>query len=301
MVHALTAALTAALGALGVAFMRVLARLPLRWVRGLGWTLGWLLYGLAWSRRRVVKANLLLCFSEQTNAVDVGQSAKIFSFFAKAWLDRGWLWHGSPQEVHSRLKLEGAVHELRGNSEPVVIFAPHFYGLDAAWTALTLGIDRRFVTIYATQSNAAVDDWILQGRQRFGAPLVMRRGDGPSVVAAAIRRGEPLYLLPDMDYGTNGAVFAPFFGVQAATVTSLSRFAKLGRAKVVPVTSRMTASGYTVTVHPAWANYPTGDVQRDAERMNLELQAWVLEQPFEYYWVHKRFKTRPPGEASPYG
>ena len=92
----------------------------------------------------------------------------------------------------------------------------------------------------------------------------------------------------------------PFFGIPTATVPSLPRFAKLGGARVVPVVTRLTPDGYEVRVHPAWQHYPSDDVSADTARMNAELQSWIDAMPEQYYWVHKRFKTRPPGEPSVY-
>jgi KDO2-lipid IV(A) lauroyltransferase len=103
-----------------------------------------------------------------------------------------------------------------------------------------------------------------------------------------------------MDYGTRDSVFVPFFGVQTATITSLSRFARMARARVVPVVSRLTKEGYEVTVHSPWANYPTGDVEADTATMNVYLEDFIRATPEQYYWVHKRFKTRPEGETSFY-
>jgi KDO2-lipid IV(A) lauroyltransferase len=115
-----------------------------------------------------------------------------------------------------------------------------------------------------------------------------------------LRAGEILYLLPDMNFGPQESIFVPFYGVTAATVPSLSRLARLGRAKVVPVTTRMTATGYTVMVHPAWSHFPTEDLEADTARMNRTLQDYIDTMPAQYYWVHKRFKTRPPGEPPVY-
>ncbi|MFD2379397.1 hypothetical protein ACFSTJ_20645 [Ottowia pentelensis] len=111
----------------------------------------------------------------------------------------------------------------------------------------------------------------------------------------ALREGQMLYLLPDMDLGPQESIFVPFFGIPTATVPSLPRFAKLGGARVVPVVTRLTPDGYEVRVHPAWQDYPGNDVAADTARMNAELQAWIDTMPEQYYWVHKRFKTRPEG------
>jgi len=279
--------------------MRALAHLPLAWVRALGWSLGWMLYGVVGSRRRVVQTNLRLCFPQLDSAQVIALSRRVLVRFAQAWMDRGWLWHGSPDLVRSRLKITGAVDELTG-SDPVVIFAPHFVGLDAGWTAFTQQLPRHFTTIYTDQANKAADAWILQGRQRFGSCRLFGRADGVKTIVATMRQGDPLYLLPDMNFGPHESLFVPFYGISAATVPSLSRFARLGRAKVVPVVTRMTPQGYEVQVLPAWSNFPTDDLEADTALMNARLQTYIDAMPEQYYWVHKRFKDRPAGEPDCY-
>ncbi|MGE0496850.1 MAG: lipid A biosynthesis acyltransferase [Ramlibacter sp.] len=284
---------------LGIQFMRLLALLPLGWVRALGWALGWVLYALVGSRRHVVRTNLDLCFPQWTPAQRRALVPRVFVRFAQAWLDRGWLWHGAPALTRRRLVLSGAVDELAGDA-PTLLFAPHFVGMDAGWTALTQQVPRRFVGIYTDQANRVLNDWILEGRQRFAANGPFGRADGVKGLVAALRRGEPMYLLPDMNFGPEESVFVPFYGVSAATVPSLSRFARLGRAKVVPVVSRMTPHGYEVQVLPAWQAFPGDDVVADTALMNQRLAQWIDTMPDQYYWVHKRFKTRPPGEPPVY-
>jgi len=283
----------------GIVFMRLVAPLPLSWLRTLGALAGHLLYWLAAPRRKVVLTNLALCFPKQSARERRALARQTFVYFAQAWLDRAWLWHGAPETVRARVKLSGAVQELQG-ADPVVIFAPHFYGLDAGGMALTQQVPRVFTTIYTPQRNASVDAWIRRGRLRFGKARLFYRVDGVKTIVAALRAGELLYLLPDMNFGPQESIFVPFYGVPAATVPSLSRFARLGRAKVVPVISRMTPQGYTVEVHPAWKDFPSGDAEADTARMNRQLEQFIDTMPAQYYWVHKRFKTRPPGEPTVY-
>ena len=284
---------------IGIGLMRLLAVLPLAWVRGLGRVLGWLLFALAVSRRRVVQVNLRLCFPDHSPQELRAVALQTFVHFAQAWLDRGWLWHGSVAKLRQRLRVSGASHELQGG-QPTVIFAPHFVGLDAGWTALTQQLPRCYTTIYSNQADPTLDQWILQGRKRFGTPRLFGRDDGLKPVVQALRDGRPLYLLPDMNITRQESVFVPFYGVSTATLTSLSRFARLGRAKVVPVVTELTASGYDVHVKPAWVDFPTDDLEADAATMNRNLQAYIDEMPNQYYWVHKRFKVRPAGEPSVY-
>ena len=279
--------------------LRLSAPLPLPWLRALGSLLGWALYLGVRSRRHVVQTNLGLCFPALEPAQRVALTRLVFVRFAQAWLDRGWLWHGTPEQVRARLNLTGAVAELAGDA-PTVIFAPHFVGLDAGWTALTQQLPRHFTTIYTDQTNKVSDDWILQGRQRFGGAQLFGRVDGVKTIVAALRQGDPLYLLPDMNFGVHESLFVPFYKVPAATVPSLSRFSRLGRAKVVPVITRMTAAGYEVQVLPAWDNFPTDDLLADTDRMNQQLQTYIDAMPEQYYWVHKRFKDRPQGQPDVY-
>jgi len=287
------------LSRLGVHFMKALAPLPLGWVRGLGWALGWLLFLIVPRRRHVVRVNLDLCFPQWTPDERRKLVPRVFIAFAQAWLDRSWLWHGDPERVRERVKLQGAVAELEGR-EPTVVFWPHFVGMDAGWTALTLDTTRPFMTIYTHQANRVVDEWILQGRQRFGEVRLFRRADGVKAVVSALRDGTPLCLLPDMNFGPEESIFVPFYGVPAATVPSLSRFARLGRAKVVPLLTRITPQGYEVQVLPAWRDFPSDDLEADTALMNERLQDYIDGMPEQYYWVHKRFKTRPEGAKPVY-
>ncbi len=283
----------------GIGLMRLLARVPLSWVRALGWLLGQVLYLVADARRRVVWTNLRLCFPRWSEQRRRQVAVAVFIHFAQAWLDRGWLWHAAPEVLRRRLRVSGALEALAG-LQPVVLFAPHFVGLDAGWTALTAQLQRPFTTIYTHQANQAIDAWILQGRQRFGNVRLFDRAAGVKPLVSSLREGAALYLLPDMNYGLPESEFLPFYGVMAATVTSMSRLARLGRARLVPVITRLTPDGYEVELQPAWDNYPTADVTADTLRMNRTLEQFVDAMPEQYYWVHKRFKDRPRGEPSVY-
>ena len=279
--------------------MRLLARLPLAWVRGVGWVLGLLLYGFLNGRRAIATTNLTLCFPQQSVRERRALVRKIFVYFTQAWLDRGWLWHGAPERTLQRLKIVGDVAQLNGDA-PTVLFVPHFVGLDAGATALSQQIPRAFNTIFTPQTNQVMDAWIAEGRQRFGNARLFDRRQGVKEIVLSLRQGQPLYLLPDMDFGAKDAVFVPFYSVDAATVPSLSRFARLGRAKVVPVLTRMTDWGYEIEVLPAWSDFPSADAEADTARMNRCLQDYIATMPAQYFWVHKRFKTRPPGQPEVY-
>jgi KDO2-lipid IV(A) lauroyltransferase len=180
------------------------------------------------------------------------------------------------------------------------MLAPHFVGMDAGGTVLTMVQGVAMASIYTRQRHPALDEWVRQGRNRSGRIKLFFRQQGVKQIVSGLRDGDKLYLLPDMDFGREDSVFVPFYGVQAATVPSLSRFARLGRAQVLTAATRLTPQGYCLEVGPVWPDFPTPDSQADTAQMNLALQAVIDTMPEQYYWVHKRFKTRPEGEPGLY-
>jgi Kdo2-lipid IVA lauroyltransferase/acyltransferase len=296
--------LGAKLGAyLAIGFMRLLAVLPLSWVRALGWLLGSALFYVIRSRRRVAEINLTLCFPEHSKQQIRRLARQNFVFYMQALLDRGWLWHGSAAVTLRRLKLTGDVAQLQ-NDEPVVLFVPHFVGLDAGNTAFTQQIPRKLITIYTNQANKTIDAWILKRRARFGNVRLFGRIAGVKDIIAALRSGDMLGILPDMGFGPAESIVVPFYGIPTYTVPSLHRFTRLGKArgsaKLVPVLTKMTTYGYEVNILPAWENFPSDNMEADTARMNRELETYIASMPAQYFWVHKRFKNRPPGEKAVY-
>ena len=278
----------------GLKLLQCIGFLPLSVLRAMGTMVGLTLYvGARW-RRHVVLQNLRVCFPEKSESKRQEIAKQAFVYFAQAWFDRSWLWHRSPSCIQARVRFTGFVDELKADV-PTVIFAPHFVGLDVGWTLLTLRVTKHFTTIFTPQSNAAAGAWMTQGRSRFGQVQLLQREDGVKTIVSSLRNNVWLYLLPDMNFGPEESIFVPFFGESAATVPSLSRFAKLGRARVLPVVTRMTSNGYEVEVHHAWNDFPTDDAQADTALMNQRLETYIQDMPAQYFWVHKRFKTRPEG------
>ena len=282
-----------------LALVRLLAWLPLPVLRALGWAIGEVLFLLAVPRRRVALRNLALCFPHEAPATRRCWARQSFVAFCQSWLDRSWLWFAPRETVLARVRLTGALEELEGDT-PTIIFAPHFYGMDAGGSALTLHTPRAFTSIFSKHPDPAVDAWFRAGRQRFGDVRMLNRKDGVKPIIANLRKGGLLYLLADMDFGRNDSLFVPFFGVPAATVPSLPRFARLGRAKVIGMATRLVPGGYVAEITPAWDHYPSDDLEADTAEMNRRLEAWIAPEPGQYYWVHKRFKTRPEGMPSVY-
>jgi KDO2-lipid IV(A) lauroyltransferase len=156
------------------------------------------------------------------------------------------------------------------------------------------------VCMYANQKNQYMTALLLEKRARFGTQKLYSRQQGLRPILKGMKANMPFIYPPDQDQGIKDGAFIPFFGVPAATMASLPRIAQMTGAKVVPSITRMTDTGYVLTFYPAWENYPTGDDIADARRMNEFIEQRVLEMPAQYFWVHKRFKTRPEGEAKFY-
>ena len=285
-----------------IALMRFLSNWPLPALRVSGHVLGLLLWAAVPSRRRIVQINLRLCFPHKSDA-EIHQLARAhFVQFAQSLLDRAWLWHAPLPLVAQRLKWVGskvAMDQLVQEG-PKVVFAPHFVGLDAGGLALTLKASKPVAFIFVPQHNKVMDAWVNQGRQRTGNVKPYFRHEGVKHIMSGLRHGEMLHLSPDMDFGPEESVFVSFMGVPAATVPSLSRFARLGRAPVMSLVTRMTPQGYEMEVSEAWSDFPTADIQADTQRMNDELAKAIERTPDQYYWVHKRFKTRPEGAPAVY-
>ncbi|MEW5887773.1 MAG: lipid A biosynthesis acyltransferase [Pseudomonadota bacterium] len=272
--------------------------LPLPLLSRVGSGLGRLLFALARARRRIALRNLELCFPALSSGARHELAREHFKVLARSFLERGILWWGSAARVRRMVRVEGLEH--LPEDKPSILLVPHFVGLDAAWTRLTL--ERDMAGIYANQKNPFFNRVLYRARIRFGHQIALSRQEGVREGVRAIKAGRPFYYLPDMDYGARDSVFVPFFGVPAATITGLSRLARLTGAVVIPCIARMLpgGAGYVITLEEAWRDFPGDDVTADTLRMNAYIEARVREMPEQYYWVHKRFKTRPAGEASLY-
>jgi KDO2-lipid IV(A) lauroyltransferase len=272
--------------------------LPPHWVAAIGHTLGGLLYGFG--RRRIALINLRLCFPENTEEERIDLGRRMYRNLARATLELGRLWYAPVGKAIGNVKLVDRryMDELRGKV-PVILLAPHFVGLDIGGARISQEYPEAF-SMYSEQKNKVFDRALRRARMRFGEPLLVTRQQGLRPVLKALRQFKPFYYLPDMDFGARDAVFAAFFGVPTATVTALARLCRISGAKVVPCVTRQREDGYEVRLYPAWGSFPSGDEAADARRMNAFIEERVREMPDQYFWVHKRFKTRPPGEPSVY-
>ena len=285
-------------GWLAVALLWLLHFLPLALLAPIGRGLGGLLYLLGRQRRRVVEINLRLCFP-QISAVDRTKMAKShFALLGRSLLERGIFWWSSPERIRRIVKISGEekISAALAAGQPVILLAPHFLGLDAGGVAVTMRFD--IVSMYSEQSNPVFNRVLLNGRNRFGNQLLLSRHDGIRATVKAMKAGRPFYYLPDLNPRRRDAVFVPFFGINTATITGLPRLAKAAGAVVLPCVTRMLpgSAGYEVTIGDAWTNFPGSDPVADAARMNAWIECEIRKMPEQYYWVHRRFKTRPPGQ-----
>lgn len=283
-----------------VGFLWTLHWLPLPVLRAIGWLMGQILYVLGQRRRQVALTNLRLCFPDMTEAERKRLARRHFVAFSRAFIDRTLGWWAPPWRLRRLIRLKGAENLQNALDRPVIMLAPHFVGLDAGGTMLTLAFGIPMISMYSNQKNPVINQVLLDGRRRFAEPVLLSRQDGMRKVIKALKDGYPFYYLPDMDFGPKESIFAPFFGVPAATVPGVSRLARLTNARVVPCITRQLPDGYELEILPAWDDYPGESVEADTERMNSFIESQVLRMPEQYHWLHRRFKTRPPGEERVY-
>ncbi|HZP92176.1 MAG TPA: lipid A biosynthesis acyltransferase [Burkholderiales bacterium] len=283
---------------LALGLLWLLHLLPRRMLSRAGQGLGLLLMTIGRERRRVVQVNLKLCFPTLDERARRRLARRHFMSAGRALADTSIAWWSSADRLRRLVRVEGwDTHAARAIAAgPTILLAPHFVGVDLL--AIRLSLESDAVSMYSRQKNREFDRFLASRRTRFRPIRLASRQDGIKPIVRALREGLPLFFLPDMDFGPEDSIFVPFFGVRAATVDALPRLAALTRAAVVPVIIRQlpVAQGYLVQVDPPWDNYPTGDVVADTHRMNAFIERHAREMPEQYYWLHKRFKTRPAGE-----
>lgn len=258
-----------------------------------------LLFAFARERRMVALTNLSLCFPSSSVLQRLRWALAHIYYYLRTFLDRAWLWSGNEALVRDRVKILNpeALRTLEGE-QPTIFLAPHFLGLDAAWSRLSLEVD--MVTMYSNQKNPVLNELILQGRSKFGDQLLLSRQQGVRPLLSAMKNGRPLYYLPDMDFGERDSVFVTFFGVPAATVTAVARLSRMLKAQVIPVTTLYRNGCYQIRIHEPLPNFPLENDADSTQVMNHHIESWVKDNIPQYLWLHKRFKTRPAGESRIY-
>jgi KDO2-lipid IV(A) lauroyltransferase len=281
-----------------VGLVWLLSWLPFRAISALGWLVGHLIASVPSSRRHIGEVNLERVLPEWTPAARRRLLRRHFVAMVQMLLEYGYCWFASRDRLKRLMRIEGLEHLRALDGRNVILMMPHFTGLDLA--GLRISLETPLVSIYSVQKDPWLDAFFRAKRLRFGTGIIFARQQGTRPTLRALRDGYRLYYLPDQDFGHRDSVFVPFFGVPAATIGGLSRMAAVGNAAVLPCYPRREAGGYTLVIEPALHDFPTGDIVADATRMNAVIEAQARRQLHQYFWLHKRFKSRPPGEADFY-
>ena len=283
---------------LAVGIVWLLSWLPFRAIAALGWLIGSLIYLLPSSRRHIGAVNLKLALPDWTPAARARLLRRNFVCMVQMLLEYGYCWFASRERLKSLMRIEGLEHLRALEGRNVILMMPHFTGLDLA--GLRVSLETPLVSIYSVQKDPWLDAFFRAKRLRFGTGIIFSRQQGTRPTLRALKEGYRLYYLPDQDFGHRDSVFVPFFGVPAATIGGLSRMAAVTEATVLPCYPRREADGYVLVIEPPLEDFPSKDIVADATRMNAVIERQARGQLQQYFWLHKRFKSRPPGEPDFY-
>lgn len=280
----------------------VLRLLPLSVQAALGRGFGLLLYRVGRKRRQVALRNVELCLPELAAGEREQLVRQHFQWLGRSLLERAMLWYASRERLTRLIHVEGDVHLAERSDRAVMWLVPHFLAVDVAGTAAQLFQTQTGCNIYTAQSNPVFDAALRRGRMRFGQVEMFTREQSALPMVRAIKRGRAFFNPSDMDFGARDSAFVPFFGQQAATLLAPSKLARSLNMIVQPVVTEILpgGQGWRVRFLPAWDDWPTDDPVADAARMNAFIESQIRLNPSQYLWVHKRFKTRPPGEPPVY-
>jgi KDO2-lipid IV(A) lauroyltransferase len=285
---------------LGVGLLRLIALLPMPCIWLLGNLLGAIVYLFPSKLKRDALTNIRLCFPDLGPGGQQRLLRRHVRMLGVSVLSYGLGWWASPRRLRRLVRFSDRQHYnvALAAKKSIILFTPHFLALDIS--GITLSSERLFITMYREPRDPVLDR-MLKKRGRFGAILFERRSNLRALIRY-LREGRPFYYLPDQDPGGADGVFAPFFGVPAATVTAFSRIAKMSDALVIPCYNRILpwGRGFEVRFEAPLADYPSDDAERDAGVMNAAIERVVRNYPDQYLWSYRRFKTRPPGEPPVY-
>ncbi|MBM1195307.1 lipid A biosynthesis lauroyl acyltransferase [Pseudomonas weihenstephanensis] len=287
---------------LGLGVLWLVVQLPYRLQLCIGRALGALMYRVAGDRRRIAARNLELCFPDKCAAERKHLLKENFASTGIAFFEMAMSWWWSKPRLAKLAHIEGLEHlkqaQLEGRG--VILMAFHFTTLEIG--AALLGQKHTIDGMYREHGNPLFDFIQRRGRERHNLDSLAVERDDVRGMLKLLRSGRAIWYAPDQDYGAKQSIFVPLFGIQAATVTATSKFAKLGKALVVPFTQQRLAdgSGYTLVIHPPMKDFPGESDEADCLRINQWVERAIRECPEQYLWAHRRFKTRPPGEPKLY-
>ena len=279
--------ITNVLNYLALGILYILRYLPLSLNQSIGDLLGSLAFYLPIERKKVVDINLKLCFQTLSEKERKDLALKNWQLFGRSMTERAYLWLGTKEQIDQLVQVKSDINLKDG--KPRIFFSMHLHGIEAGLIGVSLHAKKLGLkdpmTLYIKMKN-------------FGSKMVLRQQNARTLIRA-IKNLQTVVISPDMDLGTQDSVFVSFFGVKTCTVTSISGFAKLANAEVCPMITSLNPDGksYTCRIHPALENFPSDDEYADTQRLSLFFEDQIKARPQEYYWVHKRFKNRPLGEA----
>jgi len=285
---------------IGIAAIRLLARLPRRWLMAGGRGAGRVAARLLGERRRIAARNLALCFPELDDAQrgellerNLRDSGLMLAEFALAWMGSDSAIARVPVQISGLEHLNAA----RASGRGVLLVGAHFSHLELCARLVSQRI--RIAGMYRRHDDAAFEWAIKRARLRYADAMFGK--DEIRQTVRYLRGGGTLWYAPDQDMRGKDSVFAPFFGVPAATITATHHLARLSGACVIPFFHRrLDDDGYAIRLDPPLEDFPGADVATDCARVNAIIECMVREAPSQYLWMHKRFKTRPPGQPPLY-
>lgn len=285
---------------IGLGCIWLIAKLPHAWPLGIGRNLGWLAARCMPERRAVVERNLALCFPEQgprerdaLRAENFRDAGAMLAEFALAWM-------GSARAIEKiPVAFEGLEHleAARAAGHGVLLVGAHFSHLELCARLVSQRIP--IAGMYREHADAAFEWAIKRARLRYADAMFAKDELRQSV--RYLKTGGTIWYAPDQDMRGKDVVFAPFFGVPAATITATHHLARLSGAKVIAFFHRrLDNGGYAIRLEAPLDDFPGTDAVADTARVNACIERMVREAPSQYLWMHKRFKTRPPGQAAIY-
>lgn len=281
--------------------LRLLSWLPLPVLWLLGAVVGELACQLHRRRRKITLRNLGACFPTHSDAELRALARGHFRSLVMVVLAAGVAWWGSATRLKrlTRFQRREILDDANQRGESIIFLAPHFAGLECG--GLCLSTLAPMVSMYRPHKNPLMDALIFQHRSRFGAIQYPSDAAAKSMIGL-LRQGRWFYYLPDQDPGRSShpkeSVFAPFYSIPTATYAALGRLARLGNATVIPCATRILpwGRGFEIIFNPPLADYPCGDAALDTAKMNRAIEQLIAHAPQQYFWSHRRFKTRPVGE-----
>lgn len=281
---------------IGIGLLRASACLPQPARLALGRSLGYLLYRLARARRHITEVNIDHCFPELDRNARQALVRETLQDNAIGLLETALAWWASDATLRQMAHFEGTEHleAAAAQGRGVLMLGAHFTTLDIGGRLARLHFD--FDVIYRKSKNPVMDRLIRRNREKFFG-RVIERSDIRQILRS-LKAGHIVWYAPDQDYGRKHSVFAPFFGVPAASITATARLARMNQSPVLFISHYRDDNGhYRVSFSPVLADYPCEDEVVNASRINTAIEQSIRRRPSQYMWVHRRFKTRPEGEA----